>query len=88
MLQVGKGGGLEKIRKEFSFASHLSFDEVPVALAVDLLVLQEDTVALPGAHEVVVSGAGGQAAAHCGAGTLAVLAALPRGKTNITGHCH
>lgn len=45
-------------------------------LAVHLLVLQEDAVLGPGAHEVVVAGAGGEAAAHSGARLLAEFTSL------------
>lgn len=43
---------------------------------IDFLVLQEDAVALASAHEVVVAGAGGEAAAHGRPRLLALLAAL------------
>lgn len=43
---------------------------------IDFLVLQEDTVALAGAHEVVVTRARGEAAANRGAWLLTLLTAL------------
>ena len=55
---------------------YLALDQVFVALAVNLLVLEEDTATLAGAHEVVVTVAGGQAAAHGGPRSLAVLTPL------------
>ena len=55
---------------------HLALDEVPVPGAVDLLVLQEDTVTLTCTHEVVIAGARGQAAAHRGSWPLTLLTAL------------
>lgn len=45
---------------------YFSFDEVPMLWTVDFFVLQEDAVALTGTHEVVVTGARGEAAANCG----------------------
>lgn len=51
---------------------------------VDLLVLQEDTVALPGTHEVVVTGARGEAAAHRGPWPLTLLTALSRKHTETS----
>ena len=78
-----KGRGLSDISEEAVLfgagaSPHLPLDKVTVPLAVHLLVLQEDAVAQPGAHEVVVTGAGGQTAAHRGSRPLAVLAALGR----------
>lgn len=43
---------------------------------IDFLVLQEDAVALAGAHEVVVAGARGEAAANCGPWLLTLLTML------------
>lgn len=54
--------------------NHLALDQVPVPLAVHLLVVQEHAVRGPRAHEVVVAGAGGEAAAHGGTRLLAELA--------------
>lgn len=45
-------------------------------LAVHLLIIQEDAVLGTGAHEVVVAGAGGEAAAYSGAWLLAEFASL------------
>lgn len=55
---------------------YFSLDEVPVLWTVDFLVLQEDAVALAGAHEVVVTGARGEATANCGPRLLTLLTAL------------
>lgn len=43
---------------------------------IDFLVLQKDAVALAGAHEVVIAGARGEAAANCGPWLLTLLTAL------------
>lgn len=48
--------------------------------AINLLVLQEAAVALASAHEVVVAGARGEAAADGGAGLLTLLAVLEGGR--------
>lgn len=58
--------------------SYFSFDEVPVLWTINFLVLQEDAVALAGAHEVVVTGARGEAAANRGPWLLTLLTALNR----------
>ena len=57
---------------------YVSLDEVPVLWTIDFLVLKEDAVALAGAHEVVVTGARGEAAANCGPWLLTLLTALKR----------
>lgn len=57
---------------------HLSFDQVAMPLAVNLLVVQEHAVLGPRAHEVVVTGAGSEAAADGGARLLAELASLQK----------
>lgn len=43
---------------------------------IDFFVLQEDTVALTGAHEVVVTCARGEAAANCSPWLLTLLTVL------------
>ena len=57
-------------------SSYFSLDEVPVLWTIDFLVLQEDAVGLAGAHEVIVAGARGEAAANCGPWLLTLLTAL------------
>lgn len=44
-----------------------------MSLAIYFFVIQEDTVFGPGTHEVVVAGAGCEAAAHSGSWLLAEL---------------
>lgn len=56
--------------------SYFSLDEILMLWTIDFLVLQEDTVALAGAHEVVVTGARGEAAGHCGSWLLTLLTVL------------
>lgn len=56
--------------------SYFSLDEVLMLWTIDFLVLQEDAVVLAGAHEVVVTGARGEAAANCGPWLLTLLTAL------------
>jgi len=46
--------------------AHLAIQQVCVFLAENFLVILEDAVAGPGAHDVEVAEAGGKAAAHCG----------------------
>lgn len=54
---------------------------------IDFLVLQEDAVVLAGAHEVVVTGARGEAASDCGPWLLTLLAALSRSTTETCFKC-
>lgn len=56
--------------------THLAIQQVCVFLAEDFLVVLEDAVAGPGAHEVEVAEAGGKAAAHRGSRLQAELTAL------------
>lgn len=56
--------------------SHLAFDQIPVSLAIDFFIVQKDAVLGSGAHEVVVAGAGGEAATHRGPRLLAELTPL------------
>lgn len=58
------------------YSPYLSFTEIPVLWTVDLPVFQEHAVALAGTHEVVVTGAGGEAAAHSGPGLFTPLTVL------------
>lgn len=51
---------------------------------INFLVLQEDTMALACAHEVVVAGAGGEAATNCGPWLLTLLTALDKKKIQVT----
>lgn len=55
---------------------HLAIQQVCVFLAEHLLVILEDAVAGPGAHEVEVAEAGGEAAAHRSTRLQAELTAL------------
>lgn len=57
-------------------AAYLSFHEVPVFWTIDSLIFQKDTVALAGAHEVVVTCARCEATANCGPWLLTLLATL------------
>lgn len=56
--------------------AHLAIQQVCVLLAEHFLVILEDAVAGPGAHEVEVAEAGGKAAAHCGTRLQAEFTAL------------
>lgn len=56
--------------------AHLAIQQVCVFLAEHLLVILEDAVAGPGAHEVEVAEAGGEAAAHRSTRLQAELTAL------------
>lgn len=55
---------------------YLSADEMPMLVAVDLLIVLEYTLAGAGTHEVVVALAGSQAAADRGTRLVAALASL------------
>lgn len=56
--------------------AYLSIHEVPVLGTIDSLIFQENTVALAGAHEVVVTCARCEATANCGPWLLTLLATL------------
>jgi len=56
--------------------AHLAIQQVCVLLAEHFLVILEDAVAGPGAHEVEVAEAGGKAAAHRGTRLQAEFTAL------------
>lgn len=56
--------------------THLAIEQVCVFLAENFLVILEDAIAGPGAHEMEVAEAGGQAAAHCGSRLQAEFTAL------------
>lgn len=63
---------------------YLATDQMPVFVAVDLLVFLEHAVSGAGAHEVVVALTRCQTAAHCGTGLVAPLTSLKVG-INVTG---
>lgn len=56
--------------------THLAIQQVCVFLAENFLVVLEDAIAGPCAHEVEVAEAGGKAAAHRGSRLQAELTAL------------
>lgn len=63
--------------------AYLSIHEVPVLWTIDSLIFQEDTVALAGAHEVVVTCARREATANCGPWLLTLLATLNPKQNNL-----
>lgn len=53
-------------------------DEMPVSVAVDLLIVLEHTLPGAGTHEVVITLTRSQTAAHCGARLIAAFTSLLR----------
>lgn len=51
--------------------NHLAFDQIPMPLTIHFFIIQKDTFLGPGTHEMVVAGAGCEAAAHSGSWLLA-----------------
>lgn len=49
---------------------HLAFDQIPMPLTVHFFIVQKDTVLGTGTHEMVVAGAGCEAATHGGSWLL------------------